>query len=79
MYSTVCFSCFTYTADKDVQGRGKTRVPDPYHFNDDPDPAFYFNADPDPAFPFNADPEPDSHQGYANQRQLAYRPSRSPF
>ncbi len=30
------------------------RVPDPHHFNVDPDPAFNFNADPDPAFHFNA-------------------------
>jgi hypothetical protein len=84
---------YTYTADKDVHGRGKTRVSDPHHFNadpeSDPDPAFHFNADQhptfpfnadqDPAFPFNAGPEPDPHQGDANLRPLTYRPSRPPF
>ncbi len=59
---------YTYTAETDVQGRGKTRVSDRHHFNadSDPDPAFLFNADQDPAFHFNADPEPDPHQGDAN-------------
>ncbi len=50
-----------------------------FHFNADSDPAFHFNADPDLAFHFNADPDPAAHQGDANLRPLAYRPSRPPF
>jgi hypothetical protein len=43
------------------------RVSDPHHFNADLDTAFHFNADPDP------------HEGDANLRPLAYRPSRPAF
>ncbi len=60
-----------------------SRVSDPHHFNADPDQAFCFNADPDPAFHFIVDPnpypDPAPHQGDANLRPLAYRPSRSLF
>jgi hypothetical protein len=53
------------------------RVSYPHHIN--ADQAFHFNADPDPAFHFNADPDPAPHEGDANLRPLAYRPSRPPF
>ncbi len=53
------------------------RVSDPHHCN--ADRAFHFNAHPDPAFHFNADPDPAPHEGDANLRPLAYRPSRPPL
>jgi hypothetical protein len=36
-----------------------TSVADPYHFDEDPHPAFQSDADPDPTFHFDADPDPD--------------------
>ncbi len=47
-----------------------SRVSDPHNFLPDQDPDFHFNADP-------SDPAP--HQGNANLRTLAYRPSRPSF
>jgi hypothetical protein len=31
-----------------------TSVPDPHHFDEDPDPACHFDADPGPTFLFDA-------------------------
>jgi hypothetical protein len=59
-----------------------TFVADPnpaFHFNADPDTALQLNEDPDPDLHLNKDPDLAPHQGDANLRRLAYRPSRAPF
>jgi hypothetical protein len=58
-----------------------------HHLDADLDPHFHFDLDPNPAFHFDADQiEPFTLirillpiRSDANQRPLAYRPSKAPF
>jgi hypothetical protein len=70
-------SSFHLNADPDAAFHFKADTDPAFHFNADPYPVSHFNADLDPAFNLNADPDPAPHQGHANLRPLAYRPSRS--
>jgi hypothetical protein len=62
-------------ADPDSAFHFKADMDPAFYFNADPYPASHFNADPDPAINLNAVPDPAPHQGDANLRPLAYRPS----
>jgi hypothetical protein len=57
----------------------KTKVADPHHLNEDPDPAFHLNADPDTVYHFNAVPDPDPHPSYRKLPPLVLTPSGAPF
>jgi len=48
----------------------KERLPDPRHFNADPNPAFHLNEDPDHTLHFNADQDPAPRHSGANLRPL---------
>ncbi len=84
-YKNVCFPWHRVSdphhlnADPEAAFHFKADMDPAFYFNADPDPASHFNPDPDPAINLNAVPDPAPHQGDANLRPLAYRPSRPLF